>query len=250
MPAQSWESRAAAQSKALAAAGVVGNDSAAIAALLAGQSGRVQLALLDRADLDATEWRKVLLSARLPSMGEAPHDWSIADEYGNVLDEPPDTPGGLLLHEDGDHALMGEMSFGYYEIGVAAEPGAANSCGQLAPLAPPAPPVPPAPVAPPAHAPPPAPEPEEALAAPAAAAPEVGSCPLSLCPSRGVCVWEGGVGAANLWLSTCVARAQAAEAPRAGASSAAGSSLAHHARKRVSFAVRRRTPWPFIASTL
>ena len=60
MPAQSWESRAAAQSKALAAAGVVGNDSAAIAALLAGQSGRVQLALLDRADLDATEWRKVL----------------------------------------------------------------------------------------------------------------------------------------------------------------------------------------------
>ena len=93
MPAQSWETLAAVQSEVLLFAGVNGADPAAIAALLAGKSGRVTLALLDRADLRSNDWRKVLLSARLPAAGVAPADWSIADEDGNVLDEPPDTPG-------------------------------------------------------------------------------------------------------------------------------------------------------------
>ena len=57
MPAQSWEQLAAAQSAVLAAAGVNGTDPAAIAALLAGKSGRVHLALLDRADLSVTRVR-------------------------------------------------------------------------------------------------------------------------------------------------------------------------------------------------
>ena len=95
MPSQSWDELAAAHAAVLAAAGVLATDPAAIAAVLAGKSGRVQLALLDRAELSATEWRKVLLSARLPAAGVAPSDWSIADEDGNVqavLDEPPDTP--------------------------------------------------------------------------------------------------------------------------------------------------------------
>ena len=69
MPAQSWEELAAAQSAALAAAGIEGTDPAALAALLAGRSGRVKLALLDRADLGVGKWRKVLLPARLPATG-------------------------------------------------------------------------------------------------------------------------------------------------------------------------------------
>ena len=111
-----WDDVAEKQRDTLQGAGVIASDAAAIAALLAGKSGRVKLALLDRAELSATEWRKVLLSARLPAAGVAPGDWSISDEDGNVLDEPPDTPGGLLLHDHGNHSLVDELGMGYYRI--------------------------------------------------------------------------------------------------------------------------------------
>ena len=94
-----WDEVAEKQRETLQGAGVVASDAGAIAALLAGKAGRVQLALLDRSDLASDDWRKVFLLGRLPAMGMAPNDWSLNDEDGDVLDEPPDTPGGLLLHE-------------------------------------------------------------------------------------------------------------------------------------------------------
>ena len=69
-----WDDVAEKQRDTLQGAGVIASDAAAIAALLAGKSGRVKLALLDRTELSATEWRKVLLSARLPAAGVAPGD--------------------------------------------------------------------------------------------------------------------------------------------------------------------------------
>ena len=111
-----WDEVAEKQRETLQGAGVVASDAGAIAALLAGKAGRVQLALLDRSDLASDDWRKVFLLGRLPAMGMAPNDWSLNDEHGDVLDEPPDTPGGLLRHEDGNHALIDELGKGYYMI--------------------------------------------------------------------------------------------------------------------------------------
>ena len=115
-----WDEVAEKQRDTLQGAGVVASDAGAISALpsalLAGKAGRVQLALLDRSNLASDDWRKVCLLGRLPAMGKAPEDWSIIDEHGDVLDEPPDTPGGLLLHEHGNHALVEELVMGYYRI--------------------------------------------------------------------------------------------------------------------------------------
>ena len=97
-----WDEVAEKQRDTLQGAGVVASVAGAIAALLEGKAGRVQLALLDRSNLASDDWRKVFLLGRLPAMGKAPEDWSIIDEHGDVLDEPPDTPGGLLLHKDGN----------------------------------------------------------------------------------------------------------------------------------------------------
>ena len=137
-----WDDVAEKQRDTLQGAGVIASDAAAIAALLAGKSGRVKLALLDRAELSATEWRKVLLSARLPAAGVAPGDWSISDENGNVLDEPPDTPGGLLLHDHGNHSLVDELGMGYYRIAGAVRARGPFTRTLRAPPSPPAEPLP------------------------------------------------------------------------------------------------------------
>ena len=76
-----WDEVAEKQRETLQGAGVVASDAGAIAALLAGKAGRVQLALLDRPDLALEEWRKVFVLGRLPAMGTAPQDWSIIDEH-------------------------------------------------------------------------------------------------------------------------------------------------------------------------
>ena len=79
-----WDEVAEKQRETLQGAGVVASDAGAIAALLAGKAGRVQLALLDRSDLASDDWRKVFLLGRLPAMGMAPNDWSLNDEHGDA----------------------------------------------------------------------------------------------------------------------------------------------------------------------
>ena len=91
---------------------------AAFDALLQGRRGVVSLALLDRPDLSINKWRRVSIKARLPSVGRAPKDWCLTDMYGDVLDEEPDTPGGVLQHFDGDHSLLSELAIGYYKIAL------------------------------------------------------------------------------------------------------------------------------------
>ena len=79
-----WDEVAEKQRDTLQGAGVVASVAGAIAALLAGKAGRVQLALLDRSNLASDDWRKVFLLGRLPAMGKALEDWSIIDEHGDV----------------------------------------------------------------------------------------------------------------------------------------------------------------------
>ena len=105
-----WDDAAEKQRETLQDAGVVASDAGAIAALLAGKAGRVQLALLDRSSLASDEWRKVFLSARLPAAGVAPGDWSISDEERRRPRRAARHAGRpALFHDSGNHSLVEEL---------------------------------------------------------------------------------------------------------------------------------------------
>ena len=110
----SWTAQAKKQGQVLAAHGLDATSPASIATLIAESSSRVTLALLDRDD-HASPWRRVFVSARIRN-GQLPDEWCLGDEFKEPLDEPPDTPGGVLKHNTGDHSLVNEMGLEYYVI--------------------------------------------------------------------------------------------------------------------------------------